>query len=182
VPADSSPLLVLLLPDPLEAFKPRALADDLLQAKGVVAVDPPRTSYLSLARIPDAFGVSIALKQARRLRRRLPGEPRAVAIFHPAQYPLARGLLTQLPEAELWYGRLGRPEEDADDERRRKRLAELHVLAAERSSLTFVASEELGREEALAGRKAVMVEPGADHGPLWDRIASLRVGTHRKAR
>jgi hypothetical protein len=170
-------LLLLLLPERLEAFEHRPVAEDLMQASGVLAVDPPRTSYLALARIPDAFGVSIAAKQARRLRRRLPGEPRAVAIFHPAQYPLARGLLVQLPEAELWYGRFGRPEQEATDERRRRRLAELHVLAAERSSLTFVPSEELGREEALAGRKAVMVEPGADHGPLWDRIASLRVAT-----
>src|SRR3954447_4676824 len=147
-------LLLLLLPERLEDFEHRPVAEDLMQGSGMVAVDPPRTSYGALARIPDAFGVSIALKQARRLRRRLPGEPRAVAIFHPAQYPLARGLLTQLPEAELWYGRLGRPEDEAADERRRKRLAELHVLAAERSSLTSVASEELGREEALAGRKA----------------------------
>ena len=169
-------LLLLLLPERLEAFDQRPVAEDLMKAPGVVAVDPPRTPYGVLARIPDAVGVSIAIKQAKRLRRRLPGEPRAIAIFHPAQYPLARGLLAQLPECELWYGRLGRPEDEAADERLRRRLNELHVLAAERSSLTFVHSEELGREEAMAGRKAVMVDPGADHGPLWDRIASLRVG------
>src|SRR3954447_10316601 len=107
---DDRRLLVLLLPEPLETFEQRRLAEDLMQSRGVVAVDPPRTSYGSLARIPDALLVSIASKQARRLRRRLPGTPRAVAIFHPAQYPLARGILAQLPETELWYGRFGRPE------------------------------------------------------------------------
>src|SRR3954471_8153377 len=121
-------LLLLLLPERLEDFEHRPVAEDLMQAEGVVAVDPPRTSYRALARIPDAFGVSIASKQARRLRRHLRGEPRAVAIFHPAQYPLARGLLAQLPGCELWYGRVSRPEEAVPDGPARRRLEELHAL------------------------------------------------------
>lgn len=165
--------MVLLLPERLEDFEHRTLAEDLLQADGVVAVDPPRTSYGRLARIPDALGVSIASKQARRLRRRLPGVPHGVAIFHPAQYPLARGLLAQVPECELWYGRVSRPEADLPDGPVRRRLEELHVLAAERAALTFVTTDELGREEALAGRRAVAVEPGGDHAPLWDRLARV---------
>src|SRR3954471_22567202 len=174
--ADDTRLLVLLLPEPLEAFQQRVLAEDLLQSRGVVAVDPPRTSYGSLARIPDALLVAIASKQARRLRRHLPGEPGAVAIFHPAQYPLARGIVAQLPETELWYGRFGRPEAEEPAGKLRRRLEELHLLAAERSTLTFVDSDELGREEADAGRQAVVVHPGVDHGPLWARLASLRIG------
>src|SRR3954449_4310435 len=136
-------LLLLLLPERLEDFEHRPVAEDLMQGSGVVAVDPPRTSYGALARVPDALLVSIAAKQARRLRRRLPGEPRAVAIFHPAQYPLARGLLAELPESELWYGRFGRPEADEAAEKVRERLADFHLLAAARSTLTFVDSDEL---------------------------------------
>jgi hypothetical protein len=173
VRAPTDPLMVLLLPERLEAFEQRVLAEDLLQATGVVAVDPPRASYRALARIPDAIGVSIAAKQARRLRKRLPGVPRAIAIFHPGQYPLARGLLAQLPDCELWYGRVSRPEADAGDGPARERLQELHVMAAERAALTFVTSDGLGREEALAGRRAVTVEPGGDHAPLWDRLARV---------
>jgi hypothetical protein len=165
--------MVLLLPERLERFEQRALAEDLLQAEGVVAVDPPRTSYGRLGRIPDAIGVSIASKQARRLRKRLPGVPAAVTIFHPGQYPLARALLTQLPECELWYGRVSRPEADAPEGPPRRRLEELHVMAAKRAALTFVTTAELGREEALAGRRAVTVDPGDDHTPLWDRLARV---------
>jgi hypothetical protein len=172
-----SPLVVLLLPERLEAFEARVLAEDLLQAHAVVAVDPPRTSYRALARIPDAFGVSIASKQARRLRRHLPGVPRAIAIFHPAQYPLARGLLAQVPACELWYGRVSRPEAELPEGAARRRLQELHVLAVERSALTFVTTDDLGREEGLAGRQAATVEPGGDHALLWDRLGQvLEVG------
>jgi hypothetical protein len=167
-------VVVLLLPERLEDFAWRPVAEDLLQAPSVVAVDPPRTSYTRLARIPDAFGVSIASKQARRLRRRLPGTPAAVAIFHPGQYPLARGLLVQVPDCELWYGRVGRPEADAAV-RDRERLLELHVMAAERATLTFADEDALGREEAAAGRQCVMIDPGRDHGPLWDRLYALTV-------
>lgn len=174
--ADDKPLMVLLLPDRLEHFAARPLADDLLEADGVVAVDPPRTSYRALARIPDAFGVSIASKQARRLRRRLPGRPAGLTIFHPGQYPLARALLTQLPDCELWYGRVSRPEGTDHDGAARRRLAELHVMAAERAALTFVTDDELGREEALAGRQAVRVECDGDHAPLWDRLHRLLGG------
>jgi hypothetical protein len=167
-------LVVLLLPERLEDFAWRSVAEDLLQAPGVVAVDPPRTSYRRLARIPDAFGVTISSKQARRLRKRLPGTPAAIVIFHPGQYPLARALLIQLPECELWYGRLARPETDAPGTER-DRLQELHVLAAERATLTFAHDDDLGREEAAAGRQCVMIEPGRDHGPLWDRLYALTV-------
>ncbi len=147
--ADDGPrLLVLLLPDPLEAFERRALAEELLRAPGVVAVDPPRTSYRRLARIPDAVGVSVATKQAKRLRRRLPGTPAAVAIFDPAQYPLARGLVVQAG-AELWYGPTAAP---AGAE---PRLEELHVMASERAALVF--------------------DPHGACGEVWERLADLEL-------
>lgn len=175
-PDGERPLVVLLLPERLEEFALRELAEDLLQADGVVAVDPPRASYAAQARIPDAFGVTIAHRQARRLRRRLPGTPAAIAIFHPAQYPLARGLVGQLPGCELWYGRVDRPEIDAP-RRRRARLAELHVMAAGRAALTFVPTQELAREEALAGREAVVVDD--DRAPLWERLGRVLVAGAR---
>jgi len=171
-------LLVLLLPERLEDFAHRPLAEDLLQAPGVVAVDPPRLSYARLGLIPDAIGVSIAVKQAKRLRKKLPGPPAAVAIFHPAQYPLARGLLVQVPDCELWYGRMERAEEDVPDGPARERLTELHHLAAERAALTFVGSEELGREEEHAGRRPVLVRPEDEYEPLWERLADLPVRRH----
>lgn len=121
---------VLLLPAPLEAFERRQLAEELLRSPGVVAVDPPRTSYDRLARIPDAIGVSLANKQAKRLRKRLPGVPAAVTIFHAAQYPLARMLLAQVHDAELWYGPVEEPAQDP-------RLADLHLMASERAALVF---------------------------------------------
>ena len=36
---------------------------------------------------------------------KLPGFPRVLVIFHPLQYPYARGLVMAYPDAELWYWR-----------------------------------------------------------------------------
>jgi hypothetical protein len=151
VTTEPARLLVLLLPERLEAFAHRGLAEGLLRAGGVVVVDPPRAGYASLARIPDAFGVTIASKQARRLRRRLPGVPGAVAIFDPGQYPLARGLLAQVPDCELWYGPVVEPADGAQ-----RRQADLHAMAA--------------------GRAAVRFDPAADHDALWPDLARLGIG------
>lgn len=171
-------LLVLLLPERLEDFAHRPLAEDLLQAPGVVAVDPPRVSYGRLGLIPDAIGVSMAVKQAKRLCKRLPGPPAAVAIFHPAQYPLARGMLVRVPDCELWYGRMDRAEDEVPEGPARERLAELHHLAAERAALTFVVSEDLEREETHAGRTPVLVSPDDEFEPLWERLADLPIRRH----
>jgi hypothetical protein len=149
VPADDPQrLLVLLLPAPLEAFERRELAEELLRAPGVVAVDPPRTSYRRLAGLPDAIGVTLASKQARRLRRRLPGTPAAVAIFDPAQYPLARGLLVQLDEAELWYGPTEPPGQHP-------RMQDLHLMARKRAALVF--------------------DPHLEEHMVWERLADLEL-------
>ncbi len=126
------PLVVLLLPQRLEDFAHRALAEDLLRADGVVAVDPPRLSYARLARWPEALGVLVSQRQAKRLRKHLPGRPAAVAVFDPAQYLLARSVLVLEEDCELWYGAL-----DHDPETAGSRLTELHALAGQRASMTF---------------------------------------------
>jgi hypothetical protein len=135
--------LLLLLPDKLERFAHRPLVEDLLARGVAVAVDPPATPYRRIARIPDAISVTVSLKQARRLRKRLPHDPSAITIFDPAQYPLARGLLALLPECELWY------EHSAELPRGDRRLSELHALAAERARVRFTAVDPQPLHEAL---------------------------------
>ena len=157
---ERAPLCVLLLPRELDAFVQREQAEDLLRAPGVVAVDPPRLPYGAYGRVPGGVGDALAAAQARRLLRALRrrrGEPRVVVIFHPLQYPLARALIGRSPGAELWYGRWDRYERAL---RRRRRDADpargAARAAAQRSELTFVASDELVRLERDAGREAVL--------------------------
>ncbi len=166
------PVCLLLLPRPLEGFILRAQAEDLLRARGVVAVDPPRVPYGAVARMPQALGEIAARGQARRLRKALRrhGDRAAiVVIFHPVQALLARALLEAEPGCELWYGRWDRYEHAYDaGAALRRRLEVLHELAADRSSLTFVASEELARIEREAGRSAELVPLAADDFPAPD--------------
>jgi hypothetical protein len=147
------PLCVLLLPAPLEAFAERERAEDLLAAPGVAAVDPPRLSYAAAAKLGEAFADGLTAVQARRMR--LPGRPRALVLFDPLQYPLARALAGLHPDAELWYG----PASEPGSERER----ELHALASERAAMRF---GELNR-------------------PLWERMEALgiesgRLGSERR--
>jgi hypothetical protein len=166
------PLALLLLPRTLDEFILRDQAEDLLRAPGVVAVEAPRIRYGVLGRLPDWLGSAIALRQAKRLK--LPGVPRVVVIFHPFSYPLARALLDRYQGSELWYGRWDRYEEAYDaDGRTKERLEELHRLAAERSALTFVASAELQRLEAEAGREATLVGLAADSFPAPDPTGTV---------
>jgi hypothetical protein len=162
-------ICALLLPRTLEQFILRDQAQDLLRAVGVVAVEPPRLPYGAIGRMPGWLADGVATRQGRRLARALPGVPKAVVIFHPLQYPLARGLMTAAPGCELWYGRWDRYEEayGASPELR-ERVRELHELAAARSSLTFVASAELARLEHEAGREATLVPLAADAFPAPD--------------
>lgn len=135
--------VVLLLPERLEGFRHRGLVEQLLATGMAVAVDPPPLAYRRIARIPDALSVTMSLKQARRLRKRLPALPRAVVIFEPAQYPLARGLLSLVAESELWY------EHSADVPSGEPRLSELHALAAERARVRFTVADTEPLEAAL---------------------------------
>jgi hypothetical protein len=126
------PLGVLLLPAALEHFEHAEHARRLLAIPRVVALEPSRFHT------PRWLRDTIPARQVRRLR--LPGEPRVVVLYSPAQYPLARGLCARYQEAELWYLRpLGTP---ASDE-----LSELDELAQERA----VESHPVGQlEEAEA--------------------------------
>ena len=139
------PLLALVLPCRLGDFALRGRAEDLLSAPGAVAVEPARVSYGTLATIPSPAARSIARRQARRMR--LPGVLRAVAVFHPFQYPLARALLARSAECELWYAGSPPAEEGS--------ASELHHLAFGRAALIFAA--------------------GGPPQPLWERMAQLGI-------
>jgi len=93
-PTSEQPLLVLLLPDRLEALPQRAPVEALLAAPGVIAVEPPRVPLSAML-----AGI-VAHRQAKRMR--LPGVPHAIAVFDAHQIPLAGALITRHPEAELW--------------------------------------------------------------------------------
>jgi len=167
--SEATPLCVLLLPRPRERFILRDQAEDLLRARGVVAVDPARVPYGAYGRLPELLGQGLAVRQARRLVRSLRrhrGEPRVIVIFHPLQEPLARAMAAEAPDAELWYGRWDRYERAYDaPPKLRARLEALHERAAARSALTFVASDELARLEREAGREATLVPLAADAFP-----------------
>ncbi len=122
------PLLVLLLPRPLERFHLEQPVRELLRAQGVVAVDPSR---LPLARMVPTVAARAAMGQAKRMK--LPGTPAAVAILHPFQFFLAGALLARHPRAELWYGR---PEDEELD-------SALDTAASERAALTLTPEELL---------------------------------------
>jgi hypothetical protein len=148
------PLCVLLLPAPLEEFELRERAEDLLTAPGVAAVDPPRLSYSAAARLGESFADGLAMVQARRMR--LPGHPRALVVFHPLEYPLARALTGLHPDAELWYGPRAEPASG------RERV--LHELAAERAALRFGHGDGPAHAENL---------------PLWERMEALGIESGR---
>ncbi|MET0602545.1 MAG: hypothetical protein ABW167_11180 [Baekduia sp.] len=175
--ADLRPLCLLLLPRPLEGFILRDQAEDLLRADGVVAVDPPRVRYGALARLPPVLGDVLARRVAKRLiktLRRNGDRPKVIVIFHPVQVLLARAILARVDDCELWYGRWDRYEHAYDaGPHLRERLGELHEAAAQLSSLTFVASDELARLEDEAGRTATLVPLAADTFPAPDPTAPV---------
>ena len=151
---DERPLCLLLLPAPLERCAVRERAEDLLTAPGVAAVDPPRISWAGVARVSEGVADGIAAVQARRIR--LPGHPRALVVFHPHQYPLARAIRAYHPDAELWYG----PTADPVDEREQ----ELNARAFERADLRFRHWEAPAYEQNL---------------PLWARMEALGIESGR---
>ena len=94
------PLLVLLLPTRLEQFELREPAEQLLKAPGALAIEPPRVSYGVLGQLPPALAYHVARRQAKRMR--LPGTPRAIALFDVHQVPLAVAMSQRHAEAEVW--------------------------------------------------------------------------------
>jgi hypothetical protein len=171
------PLALLLLPRKLEGFILRDQAEDLLRATQVVAVDPPRIPYGALARLPHRLAERMAGRVANRLiktLRRNGDRARVIVIFHPVQVLLAHAILEREPECELWYGRWDRYEHAYDaGPHLRERLTALHEAAAQLSSLTFVASDELARLEAEAGRDAKLVPLSADTFPAPDPTSAV---------
>lgn len=88
------PLLILLLPETLERFALRAPVERLLAAPGALAIDPPRMP------LSPAMATIVARRQAKRMR--LPGYPRALAVFDPKQLPLAGALVKRHTDADVW--------------------------------------------------------------------------------
>jgi hypothetical protein len=88
-------LAVLLLPAKLEDFELEAHARDLLLIPRVVALEPSRF------RTPRLMRNAVGIRQARRLA--FPGRPRMLVLYHPAQYPVARALLANDDDLELWF-------------------------------------------------------------------------------
>jgi glycosyltransferase involved in cell wall biosynthesis len=171
-PGDRRPLCVLLLPRTLEEFILRDQAEDLLTAPGVIAIEPARVPYGAYLRVPAGVAEGLAVTQARRLD--LPGTPRAIVIFHPLQYPLARALIAQHPDAELWYWRWDRYEVAYDaSKRRRERLQELHEAAVQRASLTIAVNDALADLERDEGREALVLPLAADAFPAPDPGATV---------
>ena len=150
-------LLVLLLPSKLDAGV-RERVDDLLGAPGAVAVEPAAIGYGATGRLPGLMRERIAAGQARRMA--LPGHPRALVVFDVAQYPLARALLAEHPEAELWYG--------GDGE------GDLHEAAVARAALRFGGATPAGpvreRNRVLFER---MERLGVDSGRLGSERADV---------
>lgn len=148
------PLCVLLLPRRLEELPDRERAEDLLTAPGAVAVEPATLGYHATARLTGPLRERIAAGQARRLR--LPGRPAAVVAFEPPQYLLARALLAEHADAELWY---------ADGETA-ERWGDLHEAALARAALRFPRTPSPG---AVRERNR----------PLWERMEALGIESGR---
>ena len=152
----------------LESFILRDQAEDLLTAPGVVAVEPARISYGAYLRLPASVGDGLAAAQARRLR--LPGVPRAIVIFHPLQYPLARGLIAQHPDARALVLALGPLRGRLRRARRASatRLEDLHLAASLRAAVNVVVSDALGEFAREESGEPVLVPLAADSFPAPD--------------
>ena len=147
------PLAVLLLPTKLEQSPHRERIEALLQSPGAIAVEPPAIGYGS--RSPGLLRERIAAGQARRMG--LPGQPRAIVVFDVRQYPLARALLAEHPEAELWYAAEGG--------------GDLHEAALARAALRF----EAGGEEPVREQNRPLHERREALGIESGRLGSERI-------
>ena len=131
---------VLLLPAKLEQFEFAQHARELLEIPRVIALEPGRV------RTPGFLRDALPVRQVKRLR--LPGEPRVLVLYHPAQYPLARAFCGRYPNAELWYLRA----RDVPAGRNADELTALDELAQERAVETRAIldpDERAAAEDAL---------------------------------
>jgi hypothetical protein len=131
----------------------------------VLAVDPAHVSYRALARLPDSVLAGLAAGQAKRLR--FPGTPRAILLFHPLQYPLARALISAHPVAELWYADWSAEGDPAATGRLGRRLADLDAMAAMRAKRRFDATPDAPGTPRERNRE------------LWEHLEALGVESGR---
>jgi len=143
------PLAVLLLPARLERSPQRERVEALLESPGAVAVEPAAIGYGATGTLPGLLRQRVAAGQARRMR--LPGQPRAIVVFDARQYPLARALLAEHPEAELWYS----GENDGEE----------HEAAVARAALRFAAEGDAPVRE--------------QNRPLHERMEALGIESGR---
>jgi len=149
-------LCVLLLPAKLEASPDRERIEELLAAPGTVAVEPAAIGYGATSRLPGLMRERIAAGQARRMA--LPGHPRAIVVFAAAQYPLARALLAEHPDAELWYGGDAGELGEAAAARVRLRFGgEPEAPARERNRPLYERMEQLGVDSGRLGSERLDV-------------------------
>ena len=95
-------------------------------------------------------------------------------IFHPLQYPLARGLIAAHPDAELWYWRWDRYEAAYDaTPRQRDRLEDLHLAASLRAAVNIVVSDALGDLAREEGGEPLLVPLAADSFPAPEPGAAV---------
>ncbi len=121
----TEPLALLLLPRRLEDFELEGHARGLLNIPRVIALEPSRKQT------PRLLRDTISVRQAKRLR--LPGEPRVLVLYRPAQYPLARALMGRYGGSELWYLRADPETLRGEGPYSRDELLELDELARERA-------------------------------------------------
>ena len=114
---------------------------------------------------PASVGDGLAATQARRLR--LPGVPRAIVIFHPLQYPLARGAdrpATRTPSSGTGAGTATR----SPTTRRRASASgwtTCTLAARMRAAVTIVVSDALGELAREEGGEPLLVPLAADSLP-----------------
>lgn len=160
---------LLLLPNTLEKFILRELAEDLLRGQAVAAVEPGHISYGALARTPRIIRKLISHMMASRLRKRMQKLPEVIILFHPIQWPFAQALLRQNPAAELWYSRWDRYEHAYDASTKQKQVLALwHQEVVEKSQLVFCVSQALVDLEKEAREKTVLVPLTAERFPAHD--------------
>src|SRR4051794_35039620 len=146
------PLAVVLLPSKLDESPQRERIEALLRSPGAVAVEPPAIGYGAR---PGLLRQGLPAGHAKRMS--LPGQPRAIGVFDARQYPLARALLAENPEAELWYGgRTGGALHEAAQARATLRFeAEGGAPVRERNRPLHERMEALGIESGRLGSERV---------------------------
>jgi hypothetical protein len=129
-------MAIVLLPGPLEGFEREDHARSLLRIPRVVGLEA------SHRRAPSWLRNAATVRQARRLR--LAGTLRMIILYDPAQYPLARALRDQHPDAELWYLPPRRADVSGRDAEETQELLTADTLARDRSTRTLTETPEGG--------------------------------------